>query len=225
MRKDNDNPRRGQDAESVWAELRRTVYTRRRHEPGSPPRACRAAPSSGLQPSPPRAHRTARASGSTPVGLNFPSPERLHSLESRAPLPARGPVSERSGLRDSLGCSPESGREGLFHAGCLKSSTCPTSPGAALIAEPWGGRAGPRRMGWARSWELAPSEAGGVPGSPPPMGSVTARRPQGPGLGGSRRLLADPRPGCDQGASLLPPVAGGLPCPAGACTGPGGQIG
>lgn len=130
MRKDNDNPRRGQDAESVWAELRRTVYTRRRHEPGSPPRACRAAPSSGLQPSPPRAHRTARASGSTPVGLNFPSPERLHSLESRAPLPARGPASERSGLRDSLGCSPESGREGLFHAGCLKSSTCPTSPGA-----------------------------------------------------------------------------------------------
>ena len=149
-------------------------------------------------------------------------------------------VSTQLATRAEAGCGGPGlsacGREGQCHprrccrllrrAGAVRVRR-PRQPGRCAV-DPWGGHARPRRTGWARSWELRPTEAGGVPGPPLSVGSVTAWRPQGPGLGGSRRLLADPRPRCDQGASFPSkrrwPVAGGLPCPPGACTGPGGQI-
>lgn len=60
---------------------------------------------------------TAHGPGSTPAGLNSPSPGLPRSPESTAPQLAQGPASGRSGQRDSVECSPGSGRQWQCHGG------------------------------------------------------------------------------------------------------------
>lgn len=120
----------GRMLESAWAELRRTVYTRRRHEPGSHPELA-GAPSSGLQLPPQPIALHVRLIH--PVGSEFSLlPNAFIHLEggqsSLCPLEGllqRGVVHGFSGVFSRIW------KRGAVSYGCLKSSNPgPTSPGA-----------------------------------------------------------------------------------------------